>query len=181
MSRWDYEGRGSDYMVPLDLGQRMEKIKLKRERAEQPYKCPNCPTVPVVSVRLAEQLFEEMPPAERQKALVLAMEWLCQKHEGLALYNGVNGREYTNEEKKAISYEASTVAGLPCPFWRASRCSLRGLGPHYNRTEEAQSEPYGWLPVLVARVLDRPQLILLASEGAIADAKIALLTRNDAI
>ena len=144
-------------------------------------KCPNCPTVPIVSVRLATKIFPAMSSQKRMKALLASFEWLTKRDEGLSLYNGVNGREYTNDEKKAISFEASTVAGFQCPFWSGKSCSIGGLGPHYNRVEETQAGQYGWAPLLLARELDRQQLKELASRCAIADAKIALLSRNEAI
>jgi hypothetical protein len=56
---------------------------------------------------------------------------------------------------------------------------LGGLGPHYNRAEETGKAPYGWLPTLVAKFLDRPTLLDLARKRQIADAKISLLTRNE--
>lgn len=142
--------------------------------------CPNCPgPVPVVSQSLAQKLISQIPETKRPGILIATFEWLTRKDEGLTIYEGINGRPYTDREKDIIAMEHGIVAELPCPYHTPNGCMLGGLGPHYNRIEETGKAPYGWLPTLVAKFLDRRTLLELARKRQIADAKISLLTRNE--
>lgn len=142
-------------------------------------RCPNCPTVPVVSWRLAQRVLANVPLGQRPGLAVAALEWLTARHEGLNLFEGINGRPYEEFERDLIALEVGIVENLPCPFWRANDCLLGGLGEHFNYTEEAGKPPYGWLPALVATFYDRNTYRELVKRGAVADAKIALVTRNE--
>jgi len=159
---------------------------IPRQREWQPAvsaveQCP-CAYVPVVSVALAGRFLGNMAPERRLPALLAAMAWLTARHPGLSLYEGINGRPYTDAEKDAIAHETGVVLNLPCPFHtEAGGCLLGGLPTSYNRAEEAGKAPYGWLPTLVARTWAREEFRRLVQEGAVADAKVANLTRNEAL
>lgn len=142
-------------------------------------RCPNCPQVPVVSLSLANAVLKHIPEVERIPAVQAAFQWLTARHEGLSLYVGINGRYYTREEKDAIALETQAVAETPCPFFASSGCMIHGLGPHYNRIEETGKAAYSWLPTLMARGWALDEYRVLVKAKAIADAKIALLTRNE--
>ncbi len=142
--------------------------------------CPSCPgPVPVISQSLAAQVIGKIPELQRPAILIATFEWLTRKDQGLTIYEGIIGRPYTNKEKDTIALEHGIVAELPCPYHTPDGCMLGGLGPHYNRIEETAKAPYGWLPTLVAKFLDRATLKDLARRRQIADAKISLLTRNE--
>lgn len=144
--------------------------------------CESCPnSVPVVSQRVADYVVTHLPPALRHRAAVAALEWLTARHAGLELYVGINGRHYTATEKRAIAHEIAAVAGLPCPFKVGESCLLGGLGPLYRTFYEAHRPPYGWLPTQIARLLDGRTYRELVRRGAIADAKVALVTRNEGL
>ena len=142
-------------------------------------RCPNCPTVPVVSDQLAERIVQGWPEELRGRAIRLAIEWLTTRHPGLSLYEGISGRPYSREEKDRIAVETAAVAALPCPFHSEGGCAIGSLGPDFNRVEETAKAPYGWLPTLVARWCDRDGYRGLVRARAVADAKVALLTRNE--
>lgn len=142
-------------------------------------RCPNCPQVPVVSVILASRVLKRVPEVERIAAAQAAFQWLTERHAGISIYAGINGRRYTGEEKDAIALDTQAVAETPCPFLTGSGCMISGLGPHYNNIEETGKAPYGWLPALVSREWALNEYRILVKAGRIADAKIALLTRNE--
>lgn len=142
--------------------------------------CPGCPTVPVVSKELGTKVLARKPQKTQERCLVRAMAWLMERHEGLAIYAGICGRPYTNDEKNAIATETGAVSGLPCPLLDGEGCVLGGLGPHYNSHEEFFRRPYAFLPAVIAKTYDPDGLYALMRRGVIADAKVALLTRNKA-
>jgi hypothetical protein len=143
-------------------------------------KCPNCPTVPVVSLQLADKVLKAIPEQRRHRALLAAMEWLVTKHPGLNLYEGIHGRAYTKTERDAIAVETGAVCGLTCPLYtEKGGCLIGGLGCNYNHSNEMGKLPYGWLPTLLARAWalnDYRQAVILR---AVADAKVTLLNRNE--
>lgn len=145
-------------------------------------KCPGCPTVPVVSRELGAKVLARKSQKVKQECLIRAMSWLTERHEGLSIYAGIcaSERNYTNDEKNAIATETGTVSGLPCPLLEGNECVLGGLGPHYNPHEEFFRKPYAWLPAVIAKACDADGLYALMRRGQIADAKVALLTRNKA-
>lgn len=140
-------------------------------------RCPGCPQVPVVSEKLARTVLKRV--AERGKPLIAALQWLVQPHEGLEVYLGVVGREYTQEERDAIAVETQAAAALPCPFQEDGQCMIGGLGPHYNRVEETGQAPYGWLPTLVAREWAIDDFRGFVRSRQVADVKVALMNRNE--
>ena len=135
--------------------------------------CPGCPTVPVISRAVVYWLLRRIPEEQRKALMVKAMEWLTQRHEGLEIYAGICGRAYTDEEKRAIAQETGVVAELPCPFVANGAGCVLGPLPTRGRP------PFGWLPTLMAAAGARPLMRELARQGAIADAKIALLARHE--
>jgi hypothetical protein len=144
--------------------------------------CQGCPGhVPCISLRLTEHILADIPPAKRAAILIATFEWLTRRDEGIVCYEGITGRPYTDQEKAMISLDTEVCASLPCPYASTNDegCLLGGLGPHYNRMEEANKAPYGWLPTLVARTWDPQTVRDLGKRRAIADVKIAILTRND--
>jgi hypothetical protein len=144
-------------------------------------KCPGCPTVPVVSRELGAKVLARKSQKTKEQCLVRAMAWLTERHEGIGIYAGICGRPYTNDEKNAIATETGAVSGLPCPFLEGDQCVLGGLGPHYNPHEEGlRGQPYAFLPAVIAKTYDPDGLYALMRHGVIADAKVALLTRNKA-
>jgi len=144
-------------------------------------RCPGCPTVPVVSKELGTRVLGRKSQGIRERCLVRAMAWLTERHEGLDVYAGICGRPYTNDEKNAIATETGAVSGLPCPLLEGDHCVLGGLGPHYNPYEESlRGQPYAFLPAVIAKDYDPDGLYALIRRGVIADAKVALLTRNKA-
>ena len=147
--------------------------------------CSGCPTnVPVVSQELACHLVVLMPLDKRTRVAVKAMEWLVERHEGLSLYEGVNGRQYTTEERNAIALETPVVAALPCPFYapdKLGRCVVGGLGKRYNSRDELGKAPYGFLPAMLMRMIDRPGYRTLVQSRTVADAKVAMVTRNEGL
>lgn len=141
--------------------------------------CLNCPgPVPVISERLAKQIIPVIPRGDHSIVLQATFDWLRERHEGLTIYKGITGRDYTNSEKDEIGPEHGVVADLPCPYHTPIGCLIGGLGAHHNFAEEMNQPPYGWLPTMLARILDRAYLKQLAENREIADAKISLLTRN---
>jgi len=144
-------------------------------------RCPGCPTVPVVSRKLGTKVLVRKPEKAKERCLVRAMAWLTERHEGIEVYAGICGRPYTNDEKNAIATETGAVSGLPCPLLEGDECVLGGLGPRYNPHEEAlRGQPYAFLPAVIAKTYDADGLYALIRRGVIADAKVALLTRNKA-
>ena len=145
--------------------------------------CPNCPQVPVVSERLAQRILTgHLTMQRRQAILTAAMVWLLEPHHGLTVHAGVAGRDYVDEEKKAISLETAAASELPCPFFSSgskSQCLLGGLGRHYNRAEEFNSAPYAWLPTWVARYWAHDEARAYTARGLIADVKACTLARNE--
>jgi hypothetical protein len=143
--------------------------------------CPGCPIVPVVSKQLATTVLARKPKPIKERCLVRALGWLTERHEGLEMYAGICGRPYTNDEKNAIAVDTGAVSGLSCPLYEPDGCVLGGLGPHYNPHEEAlRGQPYAFLPAVIAKTYDHDGLYTLIRRGVIADAKVALLTRNKA-
>jgi len=141
--------------------------------------CPGCPVVPVVSKHLATAVLARKAKLTKERCSVRAFQWLTERHEGLEMYAGICGRPYTSEEKNAIALDTGAVSGLSCPLFEPDGCVLGGLGPHYNRAEEMGKQPYGWLPTLIAATYDPVGFRELVKRGAVADAKTALLTRNE--
>jgi hypothetical protein len=143
--------------------------------------CPCCPIVPVVSKQLATAVLPAKDKPVRERCLARAFAWLTERHEGLAIYEGIHARPYSNDERNAIATETGTVSGLPCPFFEADGCALGGLGPGYNQHEEfLRGQPYGWLPTWVASIYDQDGYRELQKRHQIADAKTAGLARNKA-
>ncbi len=140
--------------------------------------CPDCPTVPVVSQRLADVVTKRLPVSRQAAVLIAAMAWLVERHVGLTLYEGINGRPYTDTEKDAIGAETGLVAGLPCPFVSEKGCTLGGLGAGYSIIKDSGRPPYAWLPVWITRAYALADYRILVRHRNIADAKVALLTRN---
>jgi len=142
-------------------------------------RCPHCPQVPVVSEVCASRRLHRLAEYKVQRALLLAMQWLTERHAGLKLYEGIQGRQYTNYEKDRIAVETGLVEPLDCPLWQRGECVIGGLGMEYTRRRELGRGPYGWLPTLIAKFYDRDGFRSLIKQGAIADVKVALLTRNE--
>ncbi len=143
--------------------------------------CPECGPVPVVSTKLAEMILAGVPVGIRDRILTVTFDWLTTKHAGIRIYKGITGRAYTNEEKDAIGPDQGLVSELECPYRGRLGCVIGGLGPHYNVIEEhSRGAPYGFLPALVARAWDPKRYKGLIEAQEIADAKVALLTRNSA-
>jgi len=141
-----------------------------------------CPAkVPIVSQWLARRLVYALPADRLQAVLLRSLEWLTARHEGLHIYVGITGRAYTREEKAAIAHETAVVAELICPLRGTNGCLLGGLGAEYSPALEMYHKPFGFLPSLVAKYGDGRLYKDLAASGTIADAKIALLTRNQGL
>lgn len=143
-------------------------------------RCPGCPTVPVVSKELGTKVLARKPQKTQEQCLVRAMAWLTERHEGIEMYAGICGRPYTSAERNAIAVDTGAVSGLSCPLYEPDGCVLEGLGPHYNAHEEGLRHPYVFLPAVIAKTYDPDGLYALIRRGVIADAKVALLTRNKA-
>ena len=142
-------------------------------------KCPNCPTVPVISKSLAETVLARVPEKKRVQAKMRAMEWLVTKHPGLYTYEGIAGRAHTVAERDAIALETAAVAGLPCPFMGQRECVLGGMGPRFKLWDPSRRPPYMWLPTIVALTYAPEELKRLFAQKEIADVKIALLARDE--
>ncbi len=143
-------------------------------------KCPSCPLrVPVISQRLAKRVLSRVPEPARTQVKMRALEWLVENHPGLELYQGLTGH-YTEDDKDVIALETLAVSNLPCPMWEFGRaeCVLGGLGPHYNEVEEQNVPPYLWLPTAVSVEWAHDEFKALVASGYVADAKVALLSRN---
>jgi len=144
--------------------------------------CLTCPTpVPIVSLRIAKLTASLIPQDKRLKVMYHALEWLVTRHEGLTLYLGVNGRNYTNDEKVAISKELGTVQVLSCPFLEGDNCILDRLPPAYTLANECGKSPYLWLPTAMAKLVDEDTLREVVNRKEVADAKVAMLTRFEAL
>ncbi len=141
--------------------------------------CPQCPRVPIVSQYITICLLRSMNQAQRQAVLISSMAWLLERHPGLVLYEGINGRPYTSDEQRAIALETGLVEELPCPFQGTDGlCTINGLGPHFNQAEEPGRPPFVFLPTAIVRMLAPNELRHLVQAQTIADAKLMLLTRN---
>jgi hypothetical protein len=147
--------------------------------------CPG--SVPLVSERLGRAVWAAVPREWRHTVFLQAMEWLVAPHEGLRVHAGIMGRPYTNEEKAAIALDQGAARDTPCPFRTGDGDCLLGpggLGPHYNRVEEARinvAGDYWWLPSIIVAAHDPEQFRRLVRLGLIADVKVAKLTRNEAL
>ena len=143
--------------------------------------CNNCPTVPIVSSHLTAQVLRGKAKETWGKALIASMSWLLERHPGLEIYEGINGRPYTIEERSTIALETGLVERLGCPLRTETGCILGGLGPHYNPGDEAKRGPYVFLPTAIARMLAPNELKNLVASCAVADAKVMVLTRNSSL
>jgi len=142
--------------------------------------CASCPSpTPVVSLGLSRRVVESVPEEHRLRLFIKALEWLVTRHEGLTVYLGVNGRPYTQEERVAIAKETQAVRVLPCPFMEGETCLLDRL-PLYEFGDEVQKPPYLFLPTAVAKLIDEETLREVVRRKEVADAKVALLSRNEA-
>ena len=126
---------------------------------------------PVVSVRTARLLISRLAPMARTRLLVPTLEWLCASHPGIVMYEGITGRSYTEAEKREIAFDQGALTRTPCPYKTKDGCMVGG---HGHGTAVA---PFGWLPTLIAREIDMATFGSPSRMRAIADAKIALLTR----
>ena len=119
-------------------------------------------------------VLNRLPRPQRHVALQAALAGVVARHEGLSLYAGINGRPYAGGEAAAIARDVPVVAGLPCPFATATgECLIGGVPPSRSRRG-----PYGWLPTWVATLWAKDDYRELVRAGAVADAKVALLSRN---
>lgn len=136
--------------------------------------------VPVVSTKLGHELAQrKLSPERRHEALMRCMEWLVTHHEGLESHQGITGRPYLPEER-TFGLEVGAAAETGCPFKLADgSCALGGLGRNFTRQKELGHEEYGFLPMLLAREWDLRTVRELVARGQVADAKAALLTRNE--
>jgi hypothetical protein len=114
----------------------------------------------------------------RSAVLLTSIAWLTVDHEGLEYYRAIVGREYTSTEKDDIAADTYKVMQLPCPFFDQGKCIFGGLGRHFNTIEEHLSAPYGFLPTMLARLINPAMIKDLVLSGKVADAKVCLLTRN---
>ncbi len=144
--------------------------------------CPPCQfTVPAVSAQIARELVDGLDPSTKANALVLALCWLTESHPGLTVYHGIVGRPYADDERREIALDEGVVSDLTCPFMDTDApdaCLIGGLGPNYTSEGEAARAPYGWLPMMLCRALDRHTLVELVKHRYVADAKVATLARN---
>jgi hypothetical protein len=136
--------------------------------------------MPLVGMKLAKRIAVFIPEKNRLKVTLRALEWLCKRDEGLVSYNGVNGRQYTEEERRAIAGELAAVETLSCPFMDGETCMIGGLPRGYNRDETAKP-PYLWLPTAMVKLLDEETLRQVVKNREVADAKVAMLSRNEAL
>lgn len=136
-------------------------------------------TVPITSRHLALEVLGRIPRWEAQDVLEAAIAWLAERHDGLEHYSGIQGRRHTDEERVAAGRELAGVARTPCPFKTPLGCMLGGLGVHYNRVDEANGQPYSWLPMHVAKELSPDTLRKMIRSGAVADAKAVYLNTNE--
>lgn len=127
---------------------------------------------PVVSVRTARLIVGRLAPLARTRLLVPTLEWLCASHPGVVMYQGITGRSYTEAERREIAFDQGALNSTPCPYKTKDGCMIGGA-----RVRGTTSAPFGWLPTLVAREIDMATFSSLSRMRAIADAKIALLTR----
>jgi len=142
--------------------------------------CSGCPSVPLISQRLANKALKGLPEKRRHPVLLAAMRWLAEKHSGLACYSGIVKEDgpYPDVERMLTVKELGAVAILPCPFHQGSECLIGEL-PKHNRVTENRKPPYSWLPTWVAVIFDKENLKVMVKRGEVANAKSALLSRNE--
>ena len=138
----------------------------------------NCANVPCVTEYDANLVARRLTREQGQKVMVKAMEWLLAGNTSLHMYQGIQGRPYTKEEKTAISREQDAVASLKCPFVGEDGSCLVGGVPDSTALADKRFRPkYGWLPTLIARTIDIEIVRAMGRCRAVADAKLALLER----
>ncbi len=140
--------------------------------------CFTCPQVPAISEELAHRFIQRLSEDEKWPALMLALAWLVERHEGLQLYEGITGRPYTVEEKDRIGAETGYVAAAICPYFVGpEECRVRRLCSDPPVEADRLRQRFFWLPTAVARSLAKEQFHTLVADGHVADAKVAILTR----
>lgn len=143
--------------------------------------CPDCPAkVPVISQAFAATLVVRLSEERKRRVALACLEWLTRRDAGLKLYEGINGREYSDLEKDLIALEVPVVTRLPCPLYapkERNKCVLGGLGQH-GRLFDPGAAPYGWLPTMLLRLIDPVSFRAQVVARQVADAKVGLLTRK---
>lgn len=139
--------------------------------------CQDCPNqVPIVSARVARLIVEALPVPLFARVKIKSFEWLTTKHPGLTLYEGIHGRWYTDLEKDVIALEAENVRGTGCPYQQDGRCLIIEYLP--SQCADVNGDNLGWMPTFLARELDKRLLLDLVAARAVADAKVAGVTRR---
>lgn len=141
---------------------------------------PDCTgTVPIVSRKLANDVIARLPRWELEGVLKASVAWLITQHPDLTEYNGVQGRQYSDEERRVAARDLGVVAALPCPFKTPLGCLLGGLGPGYTRVNETGRQPYAFLPMHIAKALAPETARQMVAAGEVADAKAVYLNTNE--
>lgn len=142
--------------------------------------CRTCPSpLPVVSARLVAHIARNIPEGKRMAIMLAAYEWLLTKHEGIDLCLGASGRRYTDQERVAVHYQTAAVHGLACPYRKGEGCLIEQANPKIRIWRDLHP-PYLWLPTGLLREFDKPSLSVFVRQKEVADAKIALLKRDEA-
>ena len=145
--------------------------------------CPDCPLhVPIVANFIARDVVERVRALGSNRCyeiLERAAGWLVQKHEGLTIYEGINGRPYTPQEKDAIGGETGFAAASACPFAKAdATCGLGGLCNEVEWFHNASRRAYIFLPSALMLGLAPDAYREMVRAHRVADAKVGWLTRN---
>lgn len=144
--------------------------------------CQGCPReVPILTERMVKITAQRIPLEMRRAVLEQCLTWLSTPHAGLTLYEGIRGRHYASQEKAAIARELVSVLECGCPFRGTDGCTVQSYLPNPNLVPVLPGDRKGWLPTLLARELDHRGLVHLIDQRVVADAKVAMLTRDVAL
>lgn len=150
---------------------------------EPGYSCPECPAkVPIVANFLAQDVVNRVrvfASDHKYRLLERAFAWLAAPVAGATIYEGINGRPYTAQEKDAIGGETGYVAATGCPFALTNGgCDLGGYCTPAEWQHNTGRRLYLFLPTALAMGLAQGFYRDFVTRHQIADAKIAWLTRN---